>query len=178
MNTRYGMAYMRVMLAAGIFALSGAQAASTEKFSAKLAGDNEVPPTASTATGTFHMEVDNSTTTPTIKFTMTYADLSGNPTVSHLHFGQSFVASGVMIFLCGGGGQPSCPAATSATFSGTITSANVVGPTAQGISVGDLATALEAVVDGESYANIHNSKFPGGEIRGQVRRGARGHEKD
>jgi hypothetical protein len=166
------------MLATGLFALSGAQAASTEKFSAKLAGDNEVPPTASTATGTFHMEIDNGTSTPTINFTMTYADMSGNPTVSHLHFGQVFASGGVMIFLCGGGGQPSCPAATSATFSGTITPANVTGPTAQGISVGDLATALEAVVDGESYANIHSAKFPGGDLRGQVRRGARGKEKD
>src|SRR5882757_3011596 len=132
MNTRYGTACVRVILATGLFALSGAQAASTEKFSAKLAGDNEVPPTASTATGTFHMEIDNSTTTPTINFTMTYAGMSGNPTVSHLHFGQVFASGGVMIFLCGGGGQPSCPAATSGTFSGTITPTNVTGPTGQG----------------------------------------------
>lgn len=178
MNTRLFTVSMRVMLAAGIFALTGAQAASTEVFSAKLVGDNEVPPTASTATGTFHMEIDNSTSTPTINFTMTYAGMSGNPTVSHLHFGQVFVAGGVMIFLCGGGGQPNCPAATSATFSGTITPANVTGPTVQGISVGDLATALEAVVEGESYANIHSAKFPAGELRGQVRRGAREKEKD
>jgi CHRD domain len=176
MSTRLGTVSMRVMLAAGLFALSGARAASTEVFSAKLVGDNEVPPTASTATGTFHMEIDNSTTTPTINFTMTYANMSGNPTVSHLHFGQFNVAGGVMIFLCGGGGQPSCPASTSGTFSGTITAANVTGPTAQGISAGDLASALEAVLEGESYANIHSATFPAGELRGQVRRGARGRE--
>jgi CHRD domain len=167
-----------VMLAAGLFALSGAWAASTEVFSANLAGDNEVPPTASNATGTFHMEIDNSTSTPTINFTMTYANMSGNPTFSHLHFGQFNVAGGVMIFLCGGGGQPSCPALTSSTFSGTITPANVTGPAAQGITAGDLATALEAVVEGESYANIHSAKFSPGELRGQVRRGVRGHLKD
>jgi hypothetical protein len=79
-----------------------------------------------------------------------------------------------MIFLCGGGGQPNCPAATSATFTGTITAANVTGPGAQGIDAGDLASALEAVRDGISYANIHSTKFPAGELRGQVRRGARG----
>ena len=178
MNTRLRKILTLVMLAEGIFALATAQAASTEVFSAKLVGDNEVPPTASTATGTFHMEIDNRTSPPTINFTMTYADMSGNPTFSHLHFGQINVAGGVMIFLCGGGGQPSCPAATSATFSGTITPANVTGPTVQGISAGDLATALEAVVEGESYANIHSAKFPSGELRGQVRRGARGREKD
>ena len=103
---------------------------------------------------------------------MTYANMSGNPTFSHLHFGQFNVAGGVMIFLCGGGGQPDCPASTSATFSGTITPANVTGPAAQGISAGDLASALEAVLEGESYANIHSAKFPAGELRGQVRRGA------
>ena len=178
MNTRISMVSMRVMLAAGLFALSGARAASTDVFSAKLTGDNEVPPTASTATGTFHMEIDNSTSTPTINFTMTYANMSGNPLFSHLHFGQVNVAGGVMIFLCGGGGQPNCPSATSATFSGTITPTNVTGPTGQGINAGDLVTALEAVDEGESYANIHSAKFPAGELRGQVRRGDRGHEKD
>jgi hypothetical protein len=178
MNTRLGAVITRVMLATGFFALSGVQAASTEVFSAKLVGDNEVPPTASTATGAFHMEIDNSTSPPTINFTMTYANMSGIPTLSHLHFGQVGVAGGVMIFLCGGGGQPSCPSAASGTFSGTITPANVTGPTLQGISVGDLATALEAVGEGESYANIHSAKFPAGELRGQVRRGARGNEKD
>ena len=178
MSTRSGMFAMRVAFAAGLFALTGARGASTEVFSAKLLGDNEVPPTASTATGTFRMEIDNSTSTPTINFTMTYANMSGNPTFSHLHFGQFNVAGGVMIFLCGGGGQPTCPAATSGSFSVTITPANVTGPAAQGISAGDLATALEAVTEGESYANIHSVKFPAGELRGQVRRGIRGRDND
>jgi hypothetical protein len=76
-----------------------------------------------------------------------------------------------MIFLCGGGGQPACPAATSGTITGTIVAANVTGPAAQGIDPGDLTSALEAVDEGNSYANMHTTKFPGGEIRGQVRRG-------
>lgn len=150
-----------------------AHAAKKEIFSAVLLGDNEVPPNNTPATGTFRMEVDDSTATPTITFTLTYANLSTTPTVSHLHFGQFNVAGGVMIFLCGGGGQPACPTATSGTITGTITPANVTGPTAQGINAGDLASALEAVQDGESYANLHSTKFPGGEIRGQLRRGDR-----
>jgi len=78
-----------------------------------------------------------------------------------------------MIFLCGGGDQPACPSATSGTITGTITAANVTGPVTQGIHSGDLAPALEAVRDGAAYANMHTTKFPGGEIRGQVRRGDR-----
>jgi len=45
----------------------------------------------------------------------------------------------------------------------------------QDINPGDLAPGLEAVRDGAAYANMHinTTKFPGGEIRGQVRRGDR-----
>jgi hypothetical protein len=32
-----------------------------------------------------------------------------------------------MIFLCGGGGQPTCPQASSGTITGTITGTNVTG---------------------------------------------------
>ena len=79
-----------------------------------------------------------------------------------------------MILLCGGGSQPAWPAATSGTISGTITAANVSGPTSQGIAAGDLTSALEAVREGNAYANMHSQMFPLGEIRGQVRRGDRG----
>jgi len=139
----------------------------TDVFSASLLGDNEVPPINSTGAATFHMENNNGV----ITFTMTFSGLSSNLVVSHLHFAPTKVAGGVMIFLCGGGNQPACPAATSGTFSGTIVASNVTGPTSQGITPGNLTAALEAVDDGSSYANIHTTNFPAGEIRGQVRRG-------
>ncbi len=144
--------------------------AATEVFSAHLLGDNEVPPINSAGTATFHMEDAGGT----ITFTLTFSGLSANPTVAHLHFGPTKVGGGVMIFLCGGGNQPACPAATSGTITGTITAANVTGPATQGIAVGNLDAALEAVREGLAYANMHNVNFMGGEIRGQVHRGDKG----
>src|SRR5215468_1406882 len=106
-----------------------------------------------------------------ISFSLNFSDLSSPLSVAHLHFAPSKVAGGVMIFLCGGGGQPACPAAKSGTVTGTITAANVTGPTAQGIAAGDLTAALEAVREGLGYVNVHSTNFPAGEIRGQIHRG-------
>jgi hypothetical protein len=144
----------------------------TERFSASLIGTNEVPPINTAGTADFNMTIQPSG----ITFSINFSGLSSPLAVAHTHFGVPNVNGGVMIFLCGGGGQPACPATTSGTITGTITAANVVGPTTQGVAVGDLDTALELLRDGFSYANMHTTNFPSGEIRGQVRRGA-GHGK-
>jgi hypothetical protein len=144
----------------------------TERFSASLAGANEVPPINTAGTGDFEMTIQAGA----ITFSLTFSDLSSPLAVAHLHFAPSKVAGGVMIFLCGGGNQPACPAATSGTIAGTITAANVTGPGTQGIAAGDLDSALEAVRGGLSYANMHTVNFGGGEIRGPVRRGL-GHDR-
>ena len=156
--------WMGAALAAGLMTAS-AVPADIQVFSARLLGDNEVPPINTDGKAAFRMEVGNS-----ITFSLTFSDLSTPLGVSHLHFAPTKVAGGVMIFLCGGGNQPVCPAATSGTITGTITEANVTGPAGQGINPGDLTSALEAVRDGNAYANIHTAKFPAGEIRGQVER--------
>jgi len=135
-------------------------------FTASLRGAHEVPAANSDGSGTFRAIIFKD---GTITFTETFNNLTGSPLVSHIHFGEIHVAGGVMIFLCGGGGQPACPAGSSGTINnGTITAANVVGPAGQGITAGDLASALRAIRQGAGYVNIHTTKFPGGEIRGQV----------
>ncbi|MBZ5606723.1 MAG: CHRD domain-containing protein [Acidobacteriia bacterium] len=171
MNFRSLSTLGRVALATAFCAVPFVQAAN-DSFSAELSGANEVPPINSAGTATFQMTLG----TP-INFTMKFSGLSSNLTLSHIHFGQPGVAGGVMIFLCGGGGQPACPVATSGTITGTITAANVTGPTAQGIAAADLNSALEVIKDGEGYVNMHTTIFGGGEIRGQLRRG-HGKDKD
>ena len=115
-------------------------------------------------------------TSSQITFRLVYADLSGPPAAAHIHVGQKRVNGGVSVFFCGGGGQPACPAATSGTVTGTITAANVVGPTAQGFNVGDLAAVERAIKAGVTYANMHTANFPAGEIRGQVHGGKKDKE--
>jgi hypothetical protein len=153
-------------LAASMLAVPAAHS-QTERFSATLIGAEEVPPINTAGTGNFEMTIQPGA----ITFSLTFSNLSSPLAVAHLHFAPTKVNGGVMIFLCGGGGQPDCPATTEGTITGTITAANVTGPAAQGIAPGDLDSALEAVRDGLSYANMHTANFGGGEIRGQVRRG-------
>jgi hypothetical protein len=151
-------------LAASLFAAPAAHS-QTERFTASLTGVQEVPPINTDGKGAFEMTNQQGV----ITFSLTFSGLSSTLSVAHLHFGQTKVSGGVMIFLCGGGGQPDCPAVTDGTITGTITAANVTGPTTQGVDVGDLDTALDIMRNGLSYANMHTTNFAGGEIRGQVR---------
>jgi hypothetical protein len=165
---------LRIAAAALILALVGASiaVASAGKgkhddhgFAARLIGFNEVP--ANNTAG--HGKLRFTMTSTQITFRLVYADLSGPPAAAHIHVGQKNVNGGVSVFFCGGGGQPACPASPSGTVTGTITAANVVGPTAQGFNVGELAPVERAIKAGVTYANMHTTKFPGGEIRGQIR---------
>src|SRR5712691_5170560 len=155
MKTKNIIFWAVAAVTANLLAASAAYS-QTERFSASLRGENEVPPINSAGTGNFEMTIQQGT----ITFSLIFSDLSSPLAVAHLHFAPTKVAGGVMIFLCGGGGQPACPATTSGTITGTITAVNVTGPTAQGIAVGDLASALEVVREGLSYANMHTANFP------------------
>jgi hypothetical protein len=133
---------------------------------AELRGLNEVPPTTSPGRASLRATLDEDA--QTITFTLDFRDLTTNPAVAHIHFGPPRVNGGVMVFFCGGGGKPACPAATSGTVTGTIAATDVVGPAAQGIPAGDFADVARAIRTGNSYANMHGANFPAGEIRGKV----------
>ena len=147
----------------------------TLTFRATLRGDNEVPPINTPATGDFKATQNAD---GTFNFTLTFANLKAPLILAHFHFAPKHVAGAVMIFLCGGDSQPACPSATSGTITGTFGPSNVVctgcspaNPAGQGIKAGDFASALEAILEGNSYVNIHSAApdgFPGGEARGQV----------
>lgn len=131
---------------------------------AKLSGFSEAPANIVAGEGRFKADVASDK----ITFELKYSNLSGAPSAAHIHVGQKNVSGGVSAFLCGGGGQPACPATTSGTVTGTIVAANVVGPAAQGVAAGDFAGLLTAIKHRVAYVNMHTTKFPNGEIRGQI----------
>ena len=159
------------LLAIGSLALAAKLAGApnppnTKSFHASLNGLHEVPSVSSTGFGEFDAKLVDPAT---LHFVFTYADLEGgNSLFAHVHFGQPSVNGGVSFFLCGGGGQPDpCPN-VSGTVEGDVTAADVIGPNAQGIEPGSFAEIVSAMQAGHAYANIHTTRWPGGEIRGFI----------
>ena len=50
----------------------------------------------------------------------------------------------------------------------TVGADHVIGPAAQGIAPGEFEEIVAAIRAGRAYANVHTTKFPGGEIRAQI----------
>jgi len=136
---------------------------------ASLGGFAETPSISTTGTGRLRLRIDPDTST--ITYELTYSGLQGGAvTGAHLHFGQAGVAGGVIANLCGGT-EAACPATAAGVLTGTIVPAEILGPAAQGIGVGEFAEVLRAIRAGAVYANVHTTTYPAGEIRGQLRGG-------
>lgn len=130
--------------------LSFSAQATIYPFSATYSGAQEVPPNASTATGTIigtYNDVNN-----TIYYTINFSGLTTNASAAHFH---APAAPGVAVGVIHS--YPGFPAATSGTYTGShiLTEAN--------------ETNLK---NGLVYSNIHNATYPGGEIRAQIILGA------
>ena len=139
--------------------------ADTITYTATLLGSNEVPPTGSLGTGS-------------AIFT-----LNGNLlSINEIFAGLTTPASAAHIHCCGPVGVNEMvavpftpfPNVTSGTFNKTVDLSLAATYTAGFITqeggTAALAEAglIAALNSGNSYANIHNATFPGGEIRGQI----------
>ncbi len=170
-----------VITLVSVSAVIGAQG--FKKISEFLTGFEEVPSVSTVATGTFDARISKDESQ--IDWELSYSDLEGTVQQAHIHFGQKGVNGGISVWLCG---NPTAPGVTPAitpppgtqlcppppaTISGTATAAQVVGPAGQGIAAGEFAELIRAISAGKTYANVHSSKFPGGEIRSQI--GPSGH---
>lgn|SRR5688572_11701093 len=152
--------------------LLGASAATAQGdvASVRLRAFEEVPAISSAGAGRFDAVVSDDG--QSIDYTLSYRNLKGTVTQSHLHYAQRGVNGAIIIFLCsnlgnGPAGTQACPPAP-AEIHGTITADDVLGVPAQGIPAGSLFAALRGIRGGVVYVNVHTNLFPGGEIRGQL----------
>jgi len=113
-------------------------------FTGSMTGAQEVPPTGSAATGSVTVLADN--VTNEVFLTGNFSGLTANASDAHIHEAVTGVDGSVIVTL----------SATAAT-SGTVTG-NAIIP----------HSSIDAMINGQSYVNIHNASFPGGEIRAQL----------
>jgi CHRD domain-containing protein len=152
-------------LGLGSYAMAGGD---ESEFRARLSGYQETPLSLSSpGFGSLRLDIDRGA--QAIRFRLKYG---GTPTAAgaaHIHLGARATTGGVAAFLCGGGGKPPCPPA-GGTVTGTITPADVIGPASQGIDPGEFGELIRAIRAGATYANVHTTQYPGGEIRGQIQK--------
>jgi len=140
---------------------------------ADLRGFEEPPSISSTGSGEFRARISPDETS--FEYELSFQDLEGDVTQSHIHIGQKGVNGGISIWLCGTtalpgpAGTPSCGGPRSGGASRTVTAADVIGPAGQGIAAGEFAEVLAAMREGFTYANVHSTRNPPGEIRGQIK---------
>jgi hypothetical protein len=175
-----------VITLAGAAMLTAAGAARAETVHAKLIGFNEVPSVSTTGTAHFKARIDEHA--GSIFWELDYSDLQADATQAHIHFGQRHTNGGITVWLCGNPplvpppNTQICPA-REGHLSGTIMAANVVAPgapasLAQQLPAGGFEQLVRAIRAGATYANVHTTVSPGGEIRGQIRDRRKDHDDD
>ena len=132
-------------------------------FRAHLTGDQEVPPRETLATGeaVFQLSKDGMR----LSYKIIVANLA-NITMAHIHVANEGSNGPVVTWL-----YPTAPPAllipnttNGILQEGVITKANL-----SGILVGkELSDLVNLIAAKQTYVNIHTTKYPAGEIRGQI----------
>ena len=171
------MAVLLCTAVSAAFANDTSGSGSGTAFSARLTGFNEVPLTIlSPGSGSAQVTIDRASST--ISYTLTYADTTTSVTQAHIHFGKKHTAGGIIAFLCSNvgtppSGTPACPN-PGGTVTGTINASQVVAQEPQNVPGGDFNALVSAIASGTAYVNVHTTRFPAGELRGQLRDGQHG----
>lgn len=175
----------RIMVAVAVLTVATTAIAFTEegnkRFREFLNGYKEaINPISTTGTGTFHATISDDETS--ISYELTFANLEGDVLQAHIHIGHPQNQGGIVLWLCGSVTNPG-PAGTprcnendpndnrNGKVSGTLTVDNIQPQANNGIAAGEWAELLGLVRAARTYANVHSTKFPGGEIRAQLDNG-------
>lgn len=144
-------------LAAGLTCAS-AQAATIFNFI--MSGSQEVPPNASTATGSGIVTLSTDQLTLTVS-NMVFSGLIGGPaSAAHIHCCVPATANGPVRIDFISAGFP-----TGGTSGGPYNHIFTLATDLSGITPAAFVTGL---LSNQAYVNIHDAMFPGGEIRAQL----------
>ena len=158
------------VIALVISSVAYASPAASQKFSASLSGQHEVPPRATDASGSASFQLSEDGTA--LSYSVTVANIE-NVFAAHIHCGAKRVNGpvGVTLFMGTPGSGP---------ISGTLASGTITAPDpGNGCGWADVAAVVAAMNSGNAYVNVHTNDglaptntgpgdFPGGEIRGQI----------
>jgi len=157
---------------AAIAVVTGSSAhAAVVSYSATLNGASESPPNGSAGIGAAQVDID--AVANTMRVRVTFGNLTGTSTASHIHAPTAVAGTGTA------GVATTTPTfaafplgVTSGAYDMTLdmtqaSSYNPVFVTANGGTTASAEVALfQSIADGTAYLNIHSTVFPGGEIRG------------
>ena len=142
----------------------------------RLTGFKEVPVISTTGQGRFFLSINEDHTE--LQYVLSYEKMEGTVTQAHIHLGPEQNTGAISVWLCTNlGNAPAdvtvqaCPAAPG-EITGVIRADDVSSSaTAQGVTTDELKEFLAMMSHNKTYVNVHSTKFPGGEIRSQIKRG-------
>jgi hypothetical protein len=136
------------------------------EFSARLSGANEVPAVNTIGFGSATFDVNLSANVVGINFELTGVNVT-DAFMAHIHCGAVGQNGPVMVFLAG---TPPAPPTAGYDLNGSWVRAKVKESSIiQGTPCGNtLLDLIIAMVNGQTYVNIHTRANPGGEVRGQI----------
>ncbi|MEM4416823.1 MAG: CHRD domain-containing protein [Nitrososphaerota archaeon] len=149
-------------------------------FTAKMTPYEVVPPVHSKALAFFDLTIRAVREGGAVRYDgwykVSWMDLSSPPQRIYLAFAKPGQTGGIILWVCGGGGKPSCPNATWGAIDSLyipsvpipLRSEDIQAIPGQGIAAGDLEAFATALFQGAVYAQIETANFPNGELRGQL----------
>jgi hypothetical protein len=155
------MTYFRALCAC-VFALAFALApdASAQTLTANMNGGEETPILNTGAVGTAEVIVDAENQEVTV--TLRVFNIPTPTTAGHIHIGPAGIAGPVVINF------PEALVGRTGDFAMSFRAGPNQFVARPAIGINTMQDAIQAILNGNSYVNIHTQQFPAGEIRGQL----------